>query len=283
MIRTDMFEEILTMRKIELDELKRIEFELLCCLDEVCKKNAIKYSLAYGTLLGAVRHKEFIPWDDDVDVFMMRNDYEHFLRVCSEGDVPFKLVSHGTCEWYNYPFSKIYDDETVLKEKNTYFDGKLGVFIDIFPIDPLGKTEKEAEKNYKKTAFVRELITASNWKRFFRSKTRSVLIEPVRLFFYLASRLTDPKKLLRKLEKPFLEIEESEAKFFGSIYSPYRIKEIAPSEIYEWSSKVEFEGRTFCSIKNPEAYLTKFYGDYMKLPPEEKRVSHHLFEAWSNK
>ena len=268
------------MKRIGVDELKTIEFELLCQVDSICRLNDIEYSLAYGTLLGAVRHKGFIPWDDDIDLLMMRGQYEKFINYCTRNKTPFNLISSKECEWYNYPFAKICAPNTVIEEENTFNDGKLGVYIDVFPIDFLGRSEAEAIKNYRKTEFVRDLITASNWKKFFWSKSHSAIYEPVRLLFFLITRVANPAHLIEKLEQPFLNQKVSSDAFCGNIYSAYREREVVSHNIYDEYVEIEFENKEFSCIKNYEAYLSNLYGDYMKLPPVEKQVTHHMFNAW---
>ena len=113
------------MRKIDSNELKEIEYKVLCDFDDVCKEIGLPYSLAYGTLLGAVRHKGFIPWDDDIDVMMLREDYEKFLEYCLTHETKFDLLSYKTCEWYNYPFAKLSARGTVIEEENSFNGGKM--------------------------------------------------------------------------------------------------------------------------------------------------------------
>lgn len=268
------------MKKIELAELKQIELQLLCDFHDICEDIGFEYSLAYGTLLGAVRHNGFIPWDDDIDVCMNRLDYEQFLNYCSQHETKFDLITYKNCNWYHYPFAKICAKGTVIEEDNTFHGGKMGVYIDIFPIDSLGRTETEAIKNYQRLEIARDLLTAANWKKFFRSKTHSLMYEPVRLIFFLISRLTPPKLLIQKLEHFVHTIDADTSQYCGNIFSTYRENEVIEKIVYNSFVDTYFEGKKFRCIEQQEKYLSHLYGDYMKLPPKDKQRTHHMFQAW---
>lgn len=138
------------MKKIEtIDEIHKIELEILIAFDEFCKEHNLRYSLGAGTLLGAVRHKGFIPWDDDIDLFMLRSEYDSMLEIAKTESViagRYRIISPYD-EDMPYPFVKIIDIKTkvVEKGKNTDF----GLWLDIFPVDFCGNSKKEAEKKRK--------------------------------------------------------------------------------------------------------------------------------------
>lgn len=270
------------MVKIDsLEELKQIELGILKQVDSICRKENIRYSLCGGTLLGAVRHGGFIPWDDDIDIFMPRPDYEKFVDFCTINETPFRLISSQTDFKYGYLFAKAMDKRTTVQELNGNRGGvELGVWIDIFPVDGLGETFEQAKKNFEKTSFKRELLVASNWKRFFKSKTRSWIYEPIRLAFFLLSRFVDRQKTIKKIQSRYAVKDFDSSKFAGVVCGSYRLKEILPIDVYLEYDTVVFEGNEFMVIKDKEVYLKNIYGDYMQLPPEEKRVAHHTFDAY---
>jgi len=272
------------MKRIEtLDVLKQIELKVLMQIDLICKQENIRYSLCGGSLLGAIRHGGFIPWDDDIDIFMPRPDYNKFIEYCKTNNTPFKLGCVEIDPKYSYLFAKAMNRDTVIFEINGNRNNiDFGVFVDIFPIDGLGDTYDEAKEQFKKTAFGRELLVAYNWKRFFRSKTRSVVYEPIRFAFFVLSRFVTSEKLIKKIQGKYPKDAFLKSKYAGAVCGSYRFKEILPIEIYSEFDTVVFEGQEFMSIKNKDAYLKSIYGDYMKLPPEEKRVAHHTFEAYYN-
>ena len=267
--------------EITLEELKKIELNLLIEIDKICRENEFRYSLVGGTLLGAVRHQGFIPWDDDIDIAMPRPDYERFLAYCHNERPQFLTLCNKYEPNYGYLFAKICDANTVMIEKNANKNNvKMGVYIDVFPIDGFGETEKDSLKIFNKTAFQRELLVASNWKRYFRSKTHAWYYEPIRFGFFLMSRFVNFGKTIRSIEKKSIKSDFDKSKFCGVLCGSYRKKEIMPHEVYSEYVEIKFEGGNFLAIKEYDYYLSHIYGDYMKLPPEEKRVTHHTFSAY---
>ena len=268
------------MKALNLKEIQQIELELLLKFDLVCKSNNLRYSLGGGTLLGAIRHKGFIPWDDDIDVMMPRPDYEKFLSICKSKKTDFNLVTYDTVEGYNGLFAKIWDPNTIVKDDLMEMTFEIGVNIDVFPLDGLGKSEEEAYKIFKRTAWNREMLNAVLWKKFFRSKTHSILVEPIRFTMFVLSRFSNPKKLLRKVDEENLRHSFEGSKYAGCVCGSYREKEIMPTDTFENYIDLDFEGEKLKAIANYDEYLTKHYGNYMQLPPEEKQQTHHTYKAY---
>ena len=269
------------MKEISLDELKKIELEILVEIDKICREQNIRYSLCGGTLLGAIRHGGFIPWDDDIDIFMPRPDYNRFLEYCIQNSTTFSLLCNKTDSRYGYMFAKAMAKNTVIKEENNNPQNiDMGVYVDVFPIDGLADTPKDAEKAFGKSRFKRELLVARNWKKFFRSKTRKWYYEPIRFAFFILSRFANASSLIKSIEKTYPEELFEKTKYSACVFGSYRSKEIAEKEVFTELTDIKFEGKTFMAIKNYDKYLSNIYGDYMKLPPKEKQVSHHMFEAY---
>ena len=177
------------MKKLTLKEIQEIELNLLLEFDLICRQNNLRYSLGGGSLLGAVRHKGFIPWDDDIDVMMPRPDYDKFLRLSKKQIMGFNLITYDTVTGYNGLSAKMWDTSTMIQDDLMDISFELGVNIDVFPIEGLGNSEQEALKIFKKTAWKREMLNAVLWKKFFRSKTHSILIEPIRFTMFVLSRI----------------------------------------------------------------------------------------------
>lgn len=268
------------MQELTLQDIQKIELELLLQYHNICQENGFRYSLGGGSLLGAIRHKGFIPWDDDIDVMMPRPDYEKFIIFCQNHEIPFALISYDTVKGYNGLFIKIYDPSTIIKDDVMAMDYKTGVNIDVFPIDGLGDSEKEALQIFRKTEFKRELLNAVLWKKFFRSKTHSILIEPIRLTMFVLSRFVNPKKLLKKIDAVNLTYPFERCGYAGCVCGSYRTDEIMKKSTFENYIEFDFEGEKLQAISNYDEYLTKHYGDYMQLPPEDKRVTHHTYRAY---
>lgn len=268
------------MKEIDLRQLKKIEAELLNEVDKICAKENFRYSMGGGTLLGAVRHKGFIPWDDDIDIMMPRPDYDAFISFCLSNETPFKLRCWETDKTFVDFSAKLYNPQTVLEDENVFGGSSLGVSIDIFPIDGLGDTYKKAKKAFNSTRFKRNLLIAAQWKKFFKSKTHSWYYEPFRFAFFILSRLVNKKRLFDKIQKKYKKIDFNGANFVAAVGGAYREKEILPKEVFTDYIDLPFEEYSFKAITAYDTYLSSIYGDYMKLPPEEKRVSHHTFKAY---
>lgn len=264
-----------------MDELKKIELRTLQQLHDLCTQEGLRYSLCGGTLLGAIRHKGFIPWDDDIDVLMPRPDYNRLIAYCQTHETPFRLICSQTESGYGYLFGKAVAKDTVMIEENTnpnHVD--MGVYVDIFPVDGMGNTVEEARKNFKAREFAREVLVAKNWSRFFRSKTRSWYVEPIRFAFFLLSRLVPMKTLVKHIEKYYAQFDFDKCEYVACMCGVYRLKEICPREEYTQYIALPFETGCFIGLKEYDKCLTRMYGDYMQLPPEHKRVTHHMFQAY---
>lgn len=268
------------MEELTLKEIQKIELNLLLQFDLICVNNNLRYSLGGGSLLGAIRHKGFIPWDDDVDVMMPRPDYERFLLYCKNNETPFNLITYDTVEGYNGLFAKIWDPSTVIKDEVMEIQYETGVNIDVFPIEGLGQSEKEALRIFKKTSWNRELLNATLWKKYFRSKTHSILVEPIRISLFILSRFADPKRLLKNVDCENLKHSFEQSVYAGCVCGSYREKEIMKTETFKSYCDLDFEGYRIKGIQKYDDYLTKHYGDYLQLPPKEKQQTHHTYKAY---
>ncbi len=268
-----------TVCQMSLEEQKQAALGVLEAIDAICRENGFAYSLAYGTLLGAVRHGGFIPWDDDIDIMMPRADYLRFVEYCKNHGTSFALASAFTDPGYGYVFAKACDTDTVVITDNMRWR-KNGVQVDIFPIENLGGDKETAKKRFRKRQFQREMLVAWNWKWFGRNKRKSIVHNAAKLMFFLASRFASNKALLCSVNDYYGQFTSEECAYAGIVCGAYRMREIMPADVYREYTDILFEGKTFRSITKYDEYLTITYGDYMQLPPVEKRVTHHNFKAY---
>ena len=264
------------MKEIGIDELRLIQLDMLNDIHAFCMDHQINYSLAFGTLLGAVRHKGYIPWDDDVDIMMPREDYNRFIR--SYGNQIYKIADMFVNPDYVDSFAKVEDTRTVIEEYEEGGSFVFGVYIDVFPVDYVPDNLSERKAFYKKKRMWNVLYEL---KRIKVKKGRSfvknlALMVGHRLLFFISRR-----QLAHKLSELASKYQGQKTTFMGIVApADSRIEEAVPSNCFEEYIELPFENINVMSIKNYDCYLSAAFGDYMQLPPEEKRVSHHVFKAY---
>ena len=192
-----------SVKRLEINDIKDCSFQVLCRIDEVCRKHGIAYSLTGGTLIGAIRHQGFIPWDDDIDIMMPRPDYDRFVEIVRTGDYGFDLHCQemdGNAYWY--PFTKACHRDTVLKESAVRETGlSLGVYVDVFPVDGAGNTAAGAKLRTMVFTFLHGLRLTANWTCYRRSKLRKWYYEPVRFACYLLGKLIGVRALDKMIDR----------------------------------------------------------------------------------
>lgn len=259
-------------------EIQQIALKILLFVDKICKENNIPYSLAYGTALGAIRHKGFIPWDDDVDLIMTRDNYEKFLSIMDNyKSDEFKCLHYGkNFPNYFYGFAKVVDLNTYLDETNFIRNPDLGVYIDIFPID--GANEQTYQKDLIKFNKYNTLLTFSAVKKFKKSP-KGIAYTLKKLLIYPFIKMMGWTHWLKKCEQIRTKVPLSNSEY-ATMFGPLTENNIFKKEIYDEVVYVEFEGHTFPILKEYDKYLTQLYGDYMTPPPKEKQISNHSFKAF---
>lgn len=268
------------MRNIAADDVKKLQTEMLISFDKFCKENYLCYMLCGGTLLGAVRHKGFIPWDDDIDVMMPRPDYEKFLEIVKNGQ---KIDDHIDVLEYRlhnsvYPFIKLSDQRTIVIER--YTDAKTGIWIDIFPIDGNYENRILNFVHYKAARILRKLVEMQYYDIGVESKKSTKLIRT--LIFPVIKII--PHKILCDMLNNVSQIKDfASSKFVGRVLMGYGIEQRTERKKIIRPVKVEFEGYQFNAPSNYEELLTQIFGDYMTLPPAEQRKRHDFLVYWKNK
>lgn len=262
----------------DLDYIKKEELNILILFDELCKKYNLRYTLSGGTLLGAVRHGGFIPWDDDIDVIMPRNDFEKFSKVFSkEFDETFFLQIFSTDPQYLNNFGKIINLKIPAYTAETEnLNIKRGICIDVFPID------KVPENIFTRKKYLLCMSICSILKySLLVQETEGKLKKGIHKCCSLISKMVGTEKINRWENRIRTKYNNSSSHitFADFIKPPYKLtkKDIYPYRIFQSYSKMLFEGHTFSVIKDYEQYLYITYGDYMSLPPKAKRIPEHNF------
>ncbi|MDP8052200.1 LicD family protein [Pasteurella atlantica] len=264
------------MKKINLREHQLIALDILKYFDMVCRENNITYSLAGGTLIGAIRHNGFIPWDDDIDVYMCRDEYQKFVDIWqSQND--HKQYSISLAEDIEGQFcgemTKIFDENTLLVDPK---GRKSGIFIDIFIYDAVPNNPDILYKMMKKHRRLK-LRFSSCKKRWKRAKEGSISGKIFStLSHYLFNKMTENLTLFQKT----YPIEKAE--YIGLVLSDYGgwKKSYMPKNYFDDVIYVDFEGKKYPVMKGYHEHLTMYYGDYMTLPPEEEQKPHHTTEVY---
>lgn len=255
------------MDPVTLDKLHKTELEILDVIIKICKDNDLTYYLAGGSVLGAIRHKGIIPWDDDIDIMMYREDLLKFEQICKE-QLPkgYFYQSSNTDPHYHHIFSKIRKNGTIFIEKgNEESQQHNGVFVDIFPLD-CAKKERGIQRY--------QAIVSNKIEKIL--KVQDGLLNgniKDKILLHILNR--DTLKRIRQKVLSFYNTDKN--KYYVNFGSQYGvIKQTMPKSLYYPPVEALFEGR-MCNIPNDyDAFLKRLYGEsYMELPPLEKRVTHN--------
>ena len=264
---------------LTLDELKQIELEILKQFHEFCEAHNLRYVLAYGTLLGAVRHKGFIPWDDDIDVMMPRPDYETFVSLTMNGfGNHVKTVCHQNDAKYPYPFAKVIDTNTRLIETLIVPNRSLGVYIDIFPIDgaidPSSPEFASFDKRLKRSWL---LVQMASMKL---NKGKSMARTIIKYLTVPFARLIGPRHFIQKQTKLLTSFPYETSAFAHSAAIADLEEKPLPRDAYEGRILAPFESEMFYIPEQYDLLLRASYSDYMTLPPKEQQTTVHTFTAY---
>ena len=263
-------------KKLDIDEIKEVELGVMDYIHNICKEKRINYSLAYGSLLGAVRHKGFIPWDDDLDISLKRDQYDQLYQaILEDNNSIYKVVSWENDSRYPYPFYRVYDSRTVYENNYIQKDIELGICVDVFPFDDY----KDVNKEITKLDMYRRLSVYTLYG--IRNKEAGIK-NIVRYLMLVAFRLTRVKTWNKKLNdcsKAPVDGEYIDYLMESKKYST-KLDAKALDEVVE----CKFEDRVYNIPKDYDHILTTIYGsDYMEIPPLEKRIQHDDFVAYIKK
>lgn len=260
------------MKEIDVDGRKVIQMEILDAVSSFCKDKGIRYSLACGTLLGAVRHGGYIPWDDDIDIYMLREDYKRFeeeFPTTYKGRYKFGSISRD--ENWTCLFGKVWDDRTVMVELRQK-TSDMGVNIDVFPIDEVPDDNRIFEEwnTWRKKKIIDIRRSSFHFSKDF-SLWQNLLIPFVKLRYIFFNN----KKALCKLNREIQKFNGSNSQSVFETSCGLSVKHPFPKNLFDSLIEIKFEDKVYTAFANYDEYLSQAFGDYMTLPPMEKRVAHH--------
>lgn len=271
------------MREINRNEAQQATLELMQKLHLICESNNFKYVLAYGTLIGAIRHKGFIPWDDDLDIMMPRKDYDALIDYFMQHEkevYPLKLFSFETNKDYPYMIIRISDDRYEINTDNET-DCGMGVFIDIYPLDGLGNDYKQIKKDMKVTNWLSSLYFRSTRLSPIKREDFSFIRRVLEVILHYYSKFKTKKHFYNKLSIYSKKYTYEDSNFIGcTIWHSGVEKDIYQKAWFEKVEKCQFGKYEFYIPSEYDRILTMIYGDYMQLPPEKDRIAHHFYKTY---
>ncbi len=262
--------------KIELTpaELRKLQLnllEMLVEIDRICRKYHIKYSLDGGTLLGAVRHGGFIPWDDDIDVIMRREEYQKFYRACRKDldTSRFFLQEYRTDPYYRWGYEKLRRKHTeFIRLGQEHLKIRTGIFVDIFVADNVPDHPAVRRLHLFACYIIRKLLYAE-------LGMRNAGCAPLRVWYWLLYKLVPRDMVFYWRNCIARQCNRKKTQLVRHMTYPYaRSRYGMPAVCFDEMEDILFEGYRFLAFKQYDKYLTALYGDYRKLPPKEKRVTH---------
>ena len=266
------YQEVTDIREIQQMELGIMEY-----IHEVCQKIGVKYFLAYGSLIGAVRHKGFIPWDDDMDICMLREDYEKLQDyLIANPDDRYEVMSYKNNLNYVYPFMKVQDNQTYLLEEDVRIDSNMGIYVDIFPVD--GYEDDSVFKDKMTRLIKKRQLSCYTFKGI--TNTKSLLNSLIRYISVIIFYFTNTNKYIRGIDELAQSRKVDDYELVDYLIYKDMNKPVWKREWLNQTITGVFEGKEFMIPKNYHEILTSDYGDYMQLPPVELRFSHHDFQLW---
>ena len=270
-------EDIRYQEVTDIREIQQMELGIMEYIHEVCQKIGVKYFLAYGSLIGAVRHKGFIPWDDDMDICMLREDYEKLQDyLIAHPDDRYEVMSYKNNLNYVYPFMKVQDNQTYLLEEDVRIDSNMGIYVDIFPVD--GYEDDSVFKDKMTRLIKKRQLSCYTFKGI--TNTKSLLNSLIRYISVIIFYFTNTNKYIRGIDELAQSRKVDDYELVDYLIYKDMNKPVWKREWLKQTITGVFEGKEFMIPKNYHEILTSDYGDYTQLPPVELRFSHHDFQLW---
>lgn len=263
--------------KMNQEEIKKTQIEILLWLKNKCEEYDINFFLAWGTLLGAVRHNGYIPWDDDIDVGMIRKEYNKFCHIMKNENGRYRFFCAENNSKYLYPIGKLIDTYTTLREDKVDCGVSLGVYIDIFPYDYCASDSNSQAIRYKKyLQYERLLDFAMSREHGAKTWIKKVSVKMIDMILRITGKQWITKKIISYAQSENNTYND----YMASTSYVFKPGRLVQSKSIENTVKGIFEGGVFPIPSGYDEYLSAMYGDYMLLPPVEQRKASHYYEAY---
>lgn len=260
----------------EIERLRQLQIDILLEIKRICDENDIQWFMTDGTFLGAVRHKGFIPWDDDIDIGMLQSEYERFISTAPKQlSDKFYLDCYQTNKNCSHVFSKVRLKGTVYCESKASASEKHNeIFVDIFPYYYVSDNKKVRHREANLHNIFKQLVVIKNKVQPWKGESISKMIKfiPLRIAANFINKAFLWKKIIA------YQTKYKSSGFVSPQFMGYMGKIVYPAEIFCDIKKIRFEKYMFNAIKDADTYLTITYGDYMKLPPENERKTHQILK-----
>ena len=267
------------MEELSLQEIHQITLNILKKIDEVVRKLNLKYYMAFGSLIGTVRHHGFIPWDDDLDIMMLRKDYDKFISYFVEHKeelYPYQIFTVNICPNYPHMIARVCHMEYPIEVKNEIPCG-MGVFVDLYPLDGMGNDGEQLKRERKR---VQRLIEGQVWATRLRFEAPSKKYRiPDKFLKYLYAKWRGKTYFERELTEYTKKYDFENSKYIGvSIWGSWM--NYYKKELFAEIEEMPFEDFDVMVPKGYDEILRLIYGDYTKLPPENERKPQHNYRAY---
>lgn len=265
------------MKRLTPSEIKEMQLDILSTIADFCQRNHLRYYLYYGTLIGAIRHNGYIPWDDDVDIIMPRPDYEKFIKTFNDSSKAYKVLDDRISTGYYLDFAKVHNPKTIIESEFSK-EKSFGVFVDIFPFD--GVKEGLSGKIQFKSVY---LLTKFRIAKEFTWWKKRTLLTNLGIYFFKAVLFAVPVTwILNGIRKIASAVPFDKSKNVGLLAEVHSTNSYVPRRCLGKGKLHVFEDRQFIIPDDYDTCLRNNYGDYMKLPPKEEQVGHPQIAYWKD-
>ena len=268
------------MREIHgIQDIHTILFDSLCYFDRFCREHNLRYFLANGTLLGAAKYGDFVPWDDDVDILLPREDYDRLVQLTEINNGSYRLLCREQVPSWRLPYAKLSREDTLIQEGDYDFGVSFGLSVDIFPIDAWSPCLPIAKLQAFRCEVLKRLLICSNGGAFQTEKTgiRRLILKSI----WLVGKGLGYQRVLNKITRTVERSKRRKKKYLGCVcWTCHLDNEIFPAEFFETAESLTFCGKPFPVFKNYERYLERLYGKWREDLPPEKQHSNHNVKVW---